>query len=89
MHLNLVNRREDGIHERRSVMHEVYAALSTINLQQQLGGRERLSEDEFYASYSEPPWRRWSRVIRVLFDRSQRMRQRETIPTPEAAKHVA
>ncbi|MDQ0419755.1 hypothetical protein J2045_000768 [Peteryoungia aggregata LMG 23059] len=63
-------------------MHEVYAAYSIIILQQQLGGRERLSEDEFYASYSEPPWRGWSRGIRALFDRSQRVRQRETIPNP-------
>lgn len=63
-------------------MHEVYAAFSIITLQQQLGGRERLSEDEFYASYSEPPWRRWSRAIRALLDRSQLLRQRKTISTP-------
>lgn len=64
-------------------MHEVYAALSIITLQQQLGGRARLSEDEFYASYSEPLWRRGARGIRALFDRSQRMRQTETCPNPD------
>lgn len=81
MHPNLKNRKADGIHERTSVMHEVYAALSIITLQQQLGGRERLSEDEFYASYSEPPWHRWSRLIQTLFDRLKQTRRTEDVCT--------
>lgn len=67
-------------------MHEVYAALSIITLKQQLGGRERLSEDEFYANYSEPPWRRWSRGVRALFERSRGLRQAETIHIAEGGQ---
>ena len=48
-------------------MHEVYAALAVVALRRQLGGPVRLSEDEFYALYSEPPWRRLAKLGHALF----------------------
>jgi hypothetical protein len=69
IHPNLETKREDGINERRSVMHETYVALAIASLQKEFGDRGRLSEDEFYARYSEAPWQRMARLSRRLLDR--------------------
>jgi hypothetical protein len=50
-------------------MHETYVALAIASLQKEFGDRGRLSEDEFYARYSEAPWQRLSRLGRSLFER--------------------
>lgn len=51
-------------------MHEIYAALAIASLQKQFGDHGRLSEDEFYARYSEAPWLRLSRFSRTLLGRT-------------------
>jgi hypothetical protein len=66
IHPDLANKREGGINERRSVMHEVHAALAVIALRREFGGPDRPTEDEFYARYSEVPWRRLARFSRVV-----------------------
>lgn len=66
---------EDGINSRRSVMHEVYAALAIAALSQERGQKARLSEEEFYAQYSEVPWARLRRFIRAMRERQVRKRQ--------------
>lgn len=67
-----MNRRRDGIEYRRSVMHEVYAAIALTALQRQVGQKEHMSEDAFYAQYSEAPWTK----LRRLADRLRRTLRR-------------
>lgn len=43
-------------------MHEVYAAIAITALQRQVGQKEQMSEDAFYAQYSEAPWSRLRRL---------------------------
>lgn len=50
-------------------MHEVHAALAVVALRRQLGEPVRISEDEFYALYSEAPWRRLAKLSHALFAR--------------------
>ncbi|MFN3363473.1 hypothetical protein ACQKP1_03345 [Allorhizobium sp. NPDC080224] len=47
-------------------MHEVYAALAIAALKQERGQKDKLSEDEFYAQYSEAPWVRLRRLVRKV-----------------------
>ncbi len=56
-------------------MHEVYAALAIAALRQERGQKARLSEEEFYAQYSEVPWARLRRFIRAMRERQVRKRQ--------------
>lgn len=49
-------------------MHEVYAAIALSALQRQVGQKEQMSEDAFYAQYSEGPWTK----LRRLADRLRR-----------------
>ena len=57
-------------------MHEVYAAIAITALKRELGQKEHMSEDAFYAQYSEAPWTK----LRRLADRLKRAvrRRRET-----------
>jgi len=48
-------------------MQETYAALTIIALQKRVGKPDQLSEDEFYAQFSEAPWQRLSRRCKTLF----------------------
>jgi hypothetical protein len=56
-------------------MHEVYAALAIVTLKQEIGQKDRLSEDEFYAHYSEEPWSLLRRLARAMRERLQRRRE--------------
>ena len=56
-------------------MHEVYAALAITRLKQEVGQKDRLSEDEFYAQYSEEPWSRLRRLVRNMRERLHRRRE--------------
>ncbi|ODS57973.1 MAG: hypothetical protein ABS40_03535 [Agrobacterium sp. SCN 61-19] len=58
-------------------MHEVYAALAIAALKQERGQKDKLSEDEFYAQYSEVPWARLRRFIRTMHERQVRKRDAE------------
>ncbi|AOG11521.1 hypothetical protein [Agrobacterium sp. RAC06] len=58
-------------------MHEVYAALAIAALNQEQGQKARLSEEEFYAQYSEVPWARLRRFIRTMRERQVRRRDAE------------
>ncbi len=71
---------------RRSVMHETYVALAIASLQKEFGGHGRLSEDEFYARYSEAPWQRLARLSRRLRDR---IRPRKPVALTVTAVHDA
>lgn len=53
-------------------MHEVYAAIAITALKRQVGQKEQMSEDAFYAQYSEGPWTR----LRRLADRLRRTLRR-------------
>lgn len=59
----MMDKREDGIDYRRSVMHEVHAALAIMALKRQVGQKGQVSEDEFYAQYGEAPWGRLRRLV--------------------------
>ncbi|MGQ2970843.1 MAG: hypothetical protein ACT6RF_19035, partial [Allorhizobium sp.] len=83
-------KREDGINERRSVMHETYVALAIASLQKEFGGRGRLSEDDFYARYSEAPWQRLARFGHSLLDRIRPRKLMEpTVTVDHHACHLA
>jgi hypothetical protein len=86
MQPNMETKREDGINERRSVMHETYVALAIASLQKEFGDRSQLSEDEFYARYSEPPWQRLARFGHSLLDR---IRPRKPVALTVTAVHDA
>lgn len=67
-------------------MHETYVALAIASLQKEFGDRGRLSEDDFYARYSEAPWQRWARLGHSLLDR---IHPRKPIaPTVTAVHHA-
>ncbi len=53
-------------------MHEVYAAIAITALKRQVGQKEHMSEDAFYAQYSEAPWTK----LRRLADRLRRTLRR-------------
>ena len=53
-------------------MHEVYAAIALTALKREVGQKEQMSEDAFYAQYSEAAWSR----LRRLADRLKRTVQR-------------
>ena len=53
-------------------MHEVYAAIALTALQRQVGQKEQMSEDAFYAQYGEGPWTK----LLDLADRLKRTVQR-------------
>ena len=61
-------------------MPEVYAAIAITALQRQVGQKEQMSEDAFYAQYSEAPWGR----LRRLADRLKR-----TVRRRQEARGVA
>ena len=63
-------------------MHEVYAAIALTALKRQVGQKEQMSEDAFYAQYSEAPWS----GLRRLVDRLKRTvrRRREARGVAEA-----
>lgn len=44
-------------------MHEVHAALAIMALKRQVGQKDRVSEDEFYAQFREAPWSRLRRLV--------------------------
>jgi len=50
-------------------MHEVHAALAIVALRRHLRNSDRPSEDEFYASYGEAPWRRLAKICHALIAR--------------------
>lgn len=62
-------------------MHETYVALAIASLQKGFGDRGRLSEDEFYARYSEAPWQRLARLSRRLLDLVRSRKLMEPIVT--------
>ncbi|PLK71762.1 hypothetical protein C0V73_06530 [Rhizobium sp. TH135] len=71
-------------------MHETYVALAIASLQKEFGERGRLSEDEFYARYSEAPWQRMVRLSRRLLDRVRsRKLMEETLTIDHHACHLA
>jgi len=47
-------------------MHEVYAAIALTALQRQVGQKEQMSEDAFYAQYCEGPWTKLRRLADCL-----------------------
>ncbi len=57
-------------------MHEVYAALAITALKQERSQQDRLSEDEFYAQYSELPWARLRRLGRAMRESLARGREK-------------
>lgn len=67
-------------------MHETYVALAIASLQKEFGDRGQLSEDEFYACYSEAPWQRLARFGHSLLDR---IRSRKPIAPTVTAVHQA
>ncbi|MEC9464015.1 MAG: hypothetical protein VX601_12635 [Pseudomonadota bacterium] len=56
-------------------MHEVYAAIAVTALQRQVGQKEQMSEDEFYAQYSEAPWTKLRRLAGRLKRTVRRRRE--------------
>ena len=56
-------------------MHEVYAAFAIATLKQEVGQKDRLSEDEFYAQYSEKPFSRLRRLVSNMRERLHRRRE--------------
>lgn len=67
-------------------MHETYVALAIASLQKEFGDRGQLSEDEFYARYSEAPWQRLARLSRRLLDL---VRSRKPVALTVTAVHDA
>ncbi len=71
-------------------MHETYVALAIASLQKEFGDRAQLSEDEFYARFSEMPWQRLARLGRRLVDRVRsRKRMEQMVTVDQHACHLA
>ncbi|MBB5277436.1 hypothetical protein HNR26_003516 [Rhizobium rosettiformans] len=64
-------------------MHEVYAAIAITALKREIGQKEQMSEDAFYAQYSEAPWTKLLRLSDRL-KRTVRRRQeaRDVVEAP-------
>ncbi|MBC2771798.1 hypothetical protein H6M51_02930 [Rhizobium sp. AQ_MP] len=62
-------------------MHEVHAALAIVALRRQFRKSDRLSEDEFYASYGEAPWQRLAKFSHAVVDRLARNEQTAQQPS--------
>lgn len=60
-------------------MHEVYAAIALTALQRQVGQKEHMSEDAFYAQYSEAPWSRLRRLVDRLKRTVRRRREARSV----------